>query len=154
MSLVDRYLSFPSSFKTGGIELGYQSFARVSSVLAVHKCNGLKKGILIIAAALCAVEAHAEDAREAVRTSQSIGNAVSFGTFETICRTMERSAADNNLPIEFFTRLIWQESRFNVRARSSAGAQGIAQFMPQTASSRGLLILLIRFSHCLNWPVI
>jgi len=52
---------------------------------------------------------------------------------------MERSAADNNLPIEFFTRVIWQESRFNVRARSSAGAQGIAQFMPETASSRGLL---------------
>ena len=99
----------------------------------------LLQRLLIITAALCAVEAHAEDAGEAVRTSQSFGKAGSSNIIETICRTLERSAADNNLPIEFFTRVIWQESRFNVRARSSAGAQGIAQFMPQTASSRGLL---------------
>jgi hypothetical protein len=88
---------------------------------------------------LCAGEAHAEDAGEAVRNSQSFEKAVSSNSFETICRTLERSAADNNLPIEFFTRVIWQESRFNVRALSSAGAQGIAQFMPRTAASRGLL---------------
>ena len=86
----------------------------------------------------CAAEAYAEDAGEAVRTSPSFGKTGSPG-YERICRTMERSAADNDLPIEFFTRVIWQESRFNVRARSSAGAQGIAQFMPKTASSRGLL---------------
>ena len=114
--------------------------------LAIHKCKELKKaprlllqGLLVMVAALCAGEAHAEDAGEAVRTSQSFGKAGSSNAFETICRTLERSAADNNLPIEFFTRVIWQESKFNVRARSSAGAQGIAQFMPQTASSRGLL---------------
>jgi hypothetical protein len=83
--------------------------------------------------------AHAEDAGEAVRTSPSFGKVGSSGTVEAICRTMESSAADNNLSIEFFTRVIWQESRFNIRARSSAGVQGIAQFMPQTAASRGLL---------------
>jgi hypothetical protein len=43
------------------------------------------------------------------------------------------------LPVDFFTRVIWQESKFDVTARSSAGAEGIAQFMPRTASSRGLL---------------
>ena len=42
------------------------------------------------------------------------------------------------LPEAFFRRLIWQESRFNPRAVSHAGAQGIAQFMPGTARWRGL----------------
>jgi hypothetical protein len=57
---------------------------------------------------------------------------------DDICRTLAQAAADNELPEEFFTRLIWQESRFDPAAVSPAGAQGIAQFMPQTASTRGL----------------
>jgi soluble lytic murein transglycosylase-like protein len=40
--------------------------------------------------------------------------------------------------VEFFARVIWQESRFNAFAVSNKGAQGIAQFMPQTAGARGL----------------
>src|SRR5262249_19207592 len=52
--------------------------------------------------------------------------------------TLAQAAADNGLPVEFFTRLIWQESRFDPNAVSSKGAQGIAQFMPRTASGRGL----------------
>jgi hypothetical protein len=55
-----------------------------------------------------------------------------------ICRTLAQAAAGNDLPEEFFTRLIWQESRFDPAAVSPAGAQGIAQFMPQTAAMRGL----------------
>ena len=57
---------------------------------------------------------------------------------DEICRTLARAAADNDLPEEFFTRLIWQESRFDPKAVSPAGAQGIAQFMPHTAALRGL----------------
>jgi hypothetical protein len=57
---------------------------------------------------------------------------------DDICRTLAQAAADNDLPEEFFTRLIWQESRFDPAAVSPAGAQGIAQFMPQTAATRGL----------------
>ena len=57
---------------------------------------------------------------------------------DEICRTLAQAAADNELPEEFFTRLIWQESRFDPAAVSPAGAQGIAQFMPQTAAMRGL----------------
>ena len=55
-----------------------------------------------------------------------------------ICSTLAQAAAGNGLPEEFFTRLIWQESRFNPTAVSPAGAQGIAQFMPGTAAMRGL----------------
>jgi hypothetical protein len=59
-------------------------------------------------------------------------------SIDDICRTLAEAAADNELPEEFFTRLIWQESRFDPMAISPAGAQGIAQFMPQTATMRGL----------------
>jgi soluble lytic murein transglycosylase-like protein len=60
-------------------------------------------------------------------------------SIDEICRTLAQAAADNELPEEFFTRLIWQESRFDPAAISPAGAQGIAQFMPQTAAMRGLV---------------
>ena len=51
---------------------------------------------------------------------------------------LEQSAAENALPVEFFARVIWQESRFDARAVSPKGAEGIAQFMPATASWHGL----------------
>jgi hypothetical protein len=50
------------------------------------------------------------------------------------CQALQTAAFVNDLPLEFLTRLIWQESRFNDFAVSRAGAQGIAQFMPTTAS--------------------
>jgi soluble lytic murein transglycosylase-like protein len=59
-------------------------------------------------------------------------------TVDDICRALEQSAAENALPVEFFARVIWQESRFDARAISPKGAQGIAQFMPATASWHGL----------------
>jgi len=60
-------------------------------------------------------------------------------TPDDICRALEQDAAENELPVEFFARVIWQESRFNARAVSNKGAQGIAQFMPATADYRGLV---------------
>ena len=57
---------------------------------------------------------------------------------DDICRAVEQDAAESELPVEFFARVIWQESRFNAQAVSKKGAQGIAQFMPRTADFRGL----------------
>ena len=48
------------------------------------------------------------------------------------------AARTHRVPVPFFTRLIWQESTFRAGVTSRAGAQGIAQFMPQTAQERGL----------------
>ena len=55
-----------------------------------------------------------------------------------LCSTLEQAAAENGLPLDFFVRVIWQESRFNALAVSPKGAQGIAQFMPRTADWRRL----------------
>src|SRR5713226_7283193 len=54
------------------------------------------------------------------------------------CRLIEGSARANQLPVAFFTRLIWRESSFRAGVVSPAGAEGIAQFMPGTARERGL----------------
>lgn len=55
-----------------------------------------------------------------------------------ICRTIEASAREAQLPVGFLTRIIWTESSFRAGVVSPAGAQGIAQFMPGTAQARGL----------------
>jgi hypothetical protein len=51
---------------------------------------------------------------------------------------VHKAAQQNNLPEEFFSRLLRQESAFNPSSVSRAGALGIAQFMPGTAVSVGL----------------
>src|ERR1700733_552106 len=56
----------------------------------------------------------------------------------SICALIDSSARAQGLPVAFLTRLIWQESNFQAGAVSPAGARGIAQFMPGTASARGL----------------
>ena len=65
-------------------------------------------------------------------------------TREAICLMIESAARANDLPLEFFARVIWQESRFQSDAvgpvtRSGQRAEGIAQFMPGTANERRLL---------------
>jgi hypothetical protein len=59
-------------------------------------------------------------------------------TAQSICDVLAATATSNDLPVDFFTRLIWQESRFKPDVVSTKGAQGIAQFMPMTALSSGL----------------
>lgn len=57
---------------------------------------------------------------------------------ESICALIETEAGAERIPPGFLARLIWKESRFNRYAVSPKGAQGIAQFMPQTAAERRL----------------
>src|SRR5882724_3613860 len=65
-------------------------------------------------------------------------------TREAMCLMIESAARAASLPLEFFARVIWQESRFQADAvgpvtRNGQRAQGIAQFMPGTANERRLL---------------
>jgi len=60
-----------------------------------------------------------------------------------ICQMIQSVARANALPVDFFTRLIWQESRFRTDeigplTHTGERALGIAQFMPGTAVERGL----------------
>ncbi|WP_246704409.1 lytic transglycosylase domain-containing protein [Rhizobium sp. P32RR-XVIII] len=55
-----------------------------------------------------------------------------------ICTAIDHFARANQLPPDYFARLIWRESRFRPDALSPKGAEGIAQFMPGTAKLRGL----------------
>lgn len=95
------------------------------------------------------VNALAEDAGEATRSSAATiqkaeAPARESGAREAMCLMIESAARESSLPLEFFARVIWQESRFQPGAvgpvtRSGERAQGIAQFMPGTANERGLL---------------
>jgi hypothetical protein len=57
---------------------------------------------------------------------------------DDLCNALFTSAQDNGLPVQFFANLIWQESRLQNDTVSSAGALGIAQFMPEVAVENGL----------------
>jgi hypothetical protein len=93
--------------------------------------------LLLTASGLKAQEA-ANDERA------SIANGRDREVQQSICLLLESAAHANGLPVEFFVRLIWQESRFQPAAigpptRRGKHALGIAQFMPATAAERNLL---------------
>lgn len=55
-----------------------------------------------------------------------------------VCDILTKAAEHNGLPVPFFIRLLFQESGFSPGVVSNAGAQGIAQFMPNTALEWGV----------------
>lgn len=78
------------------------------------------------------------------RVSTASGDEASRQVQQSVCLLLESAARANGLPVEFFVRLIWRESRFRPTAigpstRSRKHALGIAQFMPATAAERNLL---------------
>jgi hypothetical protein len=82
--------------------------------------------------------------RDENKAQKTAENARETDTREAMCLMIESAARAQDLPLEFFARVIWQESRFQSDAigpmtRRGQRAQGIAQFMPGTASERRLL---------------
>ena len=76
------------------------------------------------------------------QTIMSAGSVVS--SENSICAIIDTVASANALPVDFFARVIWQESRFQPNVvgpltRSGEHALGIAQFMPSTASEHNLV---------------
>lgn len=63
---------------------------------------------------------------------------VIYRSEEEVCETVTKAAQNNGLPVSFLIHLLFQESRFSPGVVSNAGAQGIAQFMPNTASEWGV----------------
>jgi hypothetical protein len=51
---------------------------------------------------------------------------------------IQTSSARYGVPIDILTAQLYTESGFNPNAKSSAGAEGIAQFLPSTAQSLGI----------------
>src|SRR6202165_3622259 len=87
-----------------------------------------------------AIPAYESNAAPQKHAETALGNE----TREALCLIIESGAKANDLPLEFFARVIWQESRFQSDAvgpvtRNGQRAQGIAQFMPGTANERRLL---------------
>ncbi len=112
------------------------------------------RAVLYAAVLTLSVPAIAEDAAPAkggvvpsigeLATKNGTDDARDNDTREAMCLMIELAAQANGLPLEFFARVIWQESRFQSDAvgpatRSGERAEGIAQFMPGTASERRLL---------------
>jgi hypothetical protein len=125
--------------------------------MAVPTVNGLRAAFCVVVVALCipAGRLVAEDAatggeitkpslEELAVPQPTAENAADTDTREAMCLMIESAARAEDLPLEFFARVIWQESRFQADAvgpmtRNGQRAQGIAQFMPGTASERRLL---------------
>ena len=119
--------------------------------------HGLRIGVCMVAMLASPVQALAQDATTAasdlarpsveelaIPQPNPAEAARDSETREAMCLMVESAARAANLPLEFFARVIWQESRFQTDAvgpvtRSGQRAQGIAQFMPGTASERRLL---------------
>ena len=93
---------------------------------------GARRRLSALSCALVALIAHT------ARAYAGEAAAASDNALATLCGIVETSAKAQGLPVNFFTRLIWQESAFQPGAVSPAGAMGVAQFMPGTASERGL----------------
>jgi len=68
---------------------------------------------------------HKESTQPAAPSGQQTSSA-QLPTADDVCSTLEQAAAENALPVEFFARVIWQESRFYASAVSAKGAGGIA----------------------------
>ena len=92
----------------------------------------------VVRTALTAVEAAAEIPQIAGTLQDTWLNAF-YGDKQRLKQFIAHTADASGLPVDFFLRLLQQESGLDHRAVSRVGAQGVAQFMPATAAERGLV---------------
>ena len=120
-----------------------------------HGLHGMARGAFTVAAAHAGEEDKAEPAEHSVGTeaaahpvetnspsvdSEAVAE-VELPTPEPkkdFCDALIEAAESSDIPVAFFARLLWQESRFQAFEVSRVGAQGVAQFMPATAAEVGL----------------
>jgi len=79
-----------------------------------------------------------DDVDPLLKPTLRLQKAVQTRPIDRICDLIETHADRHGLPKDYLARLIWKESRFDSKAVSPVGAEGIAQFMPATAKMRGL----------------
>ncbi len=104
--------------------------------------NAMVKHV-VISICLIASTAHAEEPGSIIQAQQAPAASSNPADpkdrqSDPNCQALANAAAAHNVPLEFFVRLIRQESNFDPYSVSHKGAQGIAQFMPDTARWRGL----------------
>ncbi|WP_370693891.1 lytic transglycosylase domain-containing protein [Methylobacterium sp. NEAU K] len=109
---------------------------RTPSMIAITSANGLAADF---------VSTHLKSPIEVASVSQFLDSLQDtwlnafYGDKQRLREFIEHTAVANGLPIDFFLRLLQQESGLDHRAVSPAGAQGVAQFMPATAAERALI---------------
>jgi Transglycosylase SLT domain/SPOR domain len=141
LGVVSHLNTSPSILPAAAGEIGKVRF--VLRALAMLRLIGLSIIFSLTLASSAIAQSNATSAsaggEEAAQRTEGQGQPASAAsTASDLCNRLEQAAAENGLPFDFFVRLIWQESRFDGQAVSPKGAQGIAQFMPKTAESRGL----------------
>jgi Transglycosylase SLT domain len=111
--------------------------------LAIKRREARGLPILVLVGALILALLQAQAAAEGVpieaREPEANSLMLRKGSFASdACRLIDRVSRANAIPRDFIARLISVESGFRPTAVSPKGAQGIAQFMPETAKLRGL----------------
>src|SRR5690349_8743810 len=88
------------------------------TAVVFSRISGNPRGAFVgLIAAICALlVAHA--AMAAADLAPAAPATAGATAASSVCQTIDQAAATYNLPVEFFTRLIWQESRFDVHAIS------------------------------------
>src|SRR3974390_2129416 len=114
------------------------------TLIGIPPALGLILGVLSACYAFAQVEPQDLPRPDAPAVASPANPGETGDAQKSLCLLLESAARANDLPVEFFARVIWQESRFRSDAvgpltRTGRRALGIAQFMPATAAGLKLL---------------
>ena len=126
--------SAPASFEPNR---GYTHFTEPSAIKAEEPTQSLKESSWPDTKSADEAKDSKPTSLERAKLALAESDAPAPSDYE-ICKALIHVARANDLPVGFFTNLIWRESNFDHVAISSAGAMGIAQFMPDVADRLGL----------------